>query len=433
MVSRLTVPLYTPAPARDNSFGIENEDQAKDALQQLLDELRTYTSNGLSSTAVKSLTLDTMMIDDSNALPLLLDFLTSCANLRCDNYTLRHTSPQECYEVIGKCKPTSICTLACASGLMMLELIKCVSVKKHQSSSSSSSSSDVTSQQVADIAKESERESVCEKEKEREGESRSVEFMNRMIALHTNVYVGFDVELPTILQTTSVKTVVSWDPETVEPKHDMVPRLAYPNPHTIWTKLDVSGSLTLSQFINWLSSEHHLQLKYWNFVLGYRREGNDVNDPITMMSVSAPVYPIMNRPLDYSLLPPLDLSLPLATRQLMNTKAAVPVQRYVQLWKDLKGQGFTTVPPQPPADPLDITEEMSLYELLQVMEQRARQALAEGRIHVATISHVDQRLFVVIPSGEALFCTDINSGEDVEHLCSFKIHLKESKECYSGL
>ena len=80
------------------------------------------------------------------------------------------------------------------------------------------------------------------------------------------------------------------------------------------------------QFAEWLEEEHKLELEEWNFVYGYSTvvdaEGKKSTVPAT-----ARLFPV-SAPLDYSLIPSLDLSESEATRALMNNGAR-PMQQCV--------------------------------------------------------------------------------------------------------
>ncbi len=88
------------------------------------------------------------------------------------------------------------------------------------------------------------------------------------------------------------------------------------------------------QFAEWLEEEHKLELDEWNFVYGYSTVV-DADGKKSTVPATARVYPA-SKPLDYSLIPALDLTPGEATKALMKSGAR-PQQQYVG-WAD-RGTG----------------------------------------------------------------------------------------------
>jgi hypothetical protein len=252
--------------------------------------------------------------------------------------------------------------------------------------------------------------------------------MNRQIGLGVNSYTSFTADAPRAFSTkeeTKEPGPDDFDAETGQVKADFVRKVmhrAYPEKHSVWDKITCSADLSLSQFAEWLATEHGLKLQIWDFVLGHRTETDKENRKV-LVGVSTPIYPPKVQ-LNYALLPPLDLALPQATMQIMRNTAAKPTQQYIQLWKDFKAQGLTEVPPPPALEGPVITGDMKLRDILRLMDAKAQEKLAKKEMETATISHVDQREFVLIWSSDAPYCVEIASGEHVENLCTIKINLK---------
>ena len=75
----------------------------------------------------------------------------------------------------------------------------------------------------------------------------------------------------------------------------------------MWDKLIFSASLTLKDFTTLLEDKHRLQLVSWDFIYGHKLVYDEELKKKVSQCVSTPVYP--PKPvLDYSLLPPLDLT-----------------------------------------------------------------------------------------------------------------------------
>lgn len=87
-----------------------------------------------------------------------------------------------------------------------------------------------------------------------------------------------------------------------------VVRRAYPENHSVWDKIVCPASLTLKEFSAWLSSQHKLQLVSWDFIYGYKSVYDEEAKKKVSQCVSAPIYP-PKPALNYSLLPPLDISM----------------------------------------------------------------------------------------------------------------------------
>lgn len=105
-------------------------------------------------------------------------------------------------------------------------------------------------------------------------------YMNRNIGLGNNKYTFFSAESPATF-TTKTQSIApdmsSLPPEAFDATgkvkaefYETVVRRAYPEKHSVWDKLSVSGDLTIAAFSAWLLQEHQLVLDSWNFIYGYR-------------------------------------------------------------------------------------------------------------------------------------------------------------------
>lgn len=383
----LTPPPYVQAPV--NSDGIDNAPTMdKDALDSIITGM-VNDLRGVAADIKLAQPFEAADFEKDDDLNFHISMVTSAANLRCDNYSIKRTNFHECKVIAGKIVAAIATTTAAVCGLVMLELFKLQLGKDTDS------------------------------------------YMNRAIGLSGYTYTSFTAEAPRQMVTTTEKVAPGPDEPLPADAYDErgavkaeylqeVVHRAYPEKHTIWDKLTVSGDLTLKDFSAWLENDHGLKMRNWDFIYGYKT----VTDPETKskqtQGVSAPVYP--PKPvLDYSLVPSLDLTLQQATMAIMKTPAAKSTQQYLALWREFKAAG--AVPPQPALSEDVITEGTTLRQILQRMVVLAEGAEKQGAIETKAISSLEGRNFVVIPGGEAPLCQHIESGDDVEYLCAIKITL----------
>eukprot|EP00428_Durinskia_dybowskii_P061198 CAMPEP_0170384462 /NCGR_PEP_ID=MMETSP0117_2-20130122/16010_1 /TAXON_ID=400756 /ORGANISM="Durinskia baltica, Strain CSIRO CS-38" /LENGTH=1179 /DNA_ID=CAMNT_0010640211 /DNA_START=97 /DNA_END=3636 /DNA_ORIENTATION=- len=382
----LTPPPYLQAPV--NSDGIDNapamDKEALDGIiNGLCDDLRSAAADIKLTQPFE--VADFEKDDDLN---FHIAMITSAANLRCDNYSIKRTDFHSCKVIAGKIIAAIATTTAAVCGLVMLELFK-LQLNKDTDS-----------------------------------------FMNRAIGLSGYMYTSFTAEAPNKMVTTTETIAPSPDEPLPADAYDergvvkedykeKVVRRAYPENHTIWDKLTVSGSLTLKEFSDWFLTEHGLKMRSWDFIYGHKTSTDLESKAKQVQGVSAPVYP--PKPvLDYSLLPSLDLTLQQATMALMKSSAK-PTQQYLALWREFKAAG--AVPPQPAITEDVITENSTLKQILQRMVVLADEAEAQGLVETKAISSLTGRKFVVIPGGETPLCVHAETNEDIEHMCAIKIVL----------
>lgn len=390
IVDGLSVPKYIQAPV--NREGMDesvlssgdggNDGTTKAAiLNALLDDLRSASVN------VVLPAMEPADFEKDDDLNFHISFVTSAANLRCDNYSIKRTDFYSCKVIAGKIIAAIATTTAAVCGLVMLELFKLVQGKDTEA------------------------------------------FMNRQIGLAVNNYTSFTQEPPVSFKTKTICSFPSPDEELPEDAYDEKGQLndayitktvkrAYPEGHSVWDRLvGMKGSNTLRDFASWLEETHKLKLVRWDFVLGTRSEM--IDGVKTSQSVSSPVYP--PKPvLNPALLPSLDLTLPQATAAIMRTAAAKPTQQYIALWKECKAAG-KLIETNGASDA--ITLNTTLREILERMIVLAEEALEERRLQVKSVSSLRGRRIWVIPGGETPICKDLESDEDVEYLAAIQIQL----------
>ena len=381
MAAALKVPEYTPAPAPARD---EDREAAKKAVfSDMLGRLRRE-AEGLMLPAMEVQEFE--KDDDANC---HIEFTTACANLRCDNYDLKRTDFQACKVIAGKIIAAIATTTAAVCGLVLLELFKLVQGKGTD------------------------------------------DLMNRQIGLGTNVYTSFSQEMPK-----KHKTVT----ERVAPDTDSLPaeafdaagkikdeyfvstvRMAYPEGHTVWDKIECSATMTLKQFNAWLLTEHGVKFSSWAFIVGTKLTEDSETKVWAPQPITTAVYP-PPPVLDHSLLPSLDLAKGQAMQALMKTPAASrAVQKYLALWEESKKAG--SVPPQPVLDPREtITEASTMRDILRRMAALGDEWLAQKKIDSKTIAGLDGRRFWVIRTAETGPATLVHaeSDEDIAQMAAIK-------------
>jgi len=311
--------------------------------------------------------------------------------LRCDNYAIKRTDFQSTKVIAGKIIAAIATTTAAVCGLVMFELFKVVQLKDTES------------------------------------------FMNRQIGLGTNTYTSFTQEPPIKFTTRTERIVPSADECASFPddafdekgvlKEEYIQKevkRSYPENHSVWDKISVDGNLTLDQFSKFLASEHNLKLSRWDFAYGKNPVLDENGKKKGMANVTTPVYP-PKIILDYTLVPPLDLTLPQATQAIMKNAAAKPTQQYIALWKECKANG--SIPTTAMSSSDVITAATTLNEILMRMESIGIADEAAKKIESRNITGLVSKRFWIIPSDETPTVQDLETSEDVEKLAAIKIFL----------
>lgn len=344
-------------------------------------------------------------------------FMTSCANLRCDNYQIKRTDFHSCKVIAGRIIPALATTTTAVCGLVMFELFK---VRMDCNTDA---------------------------------------FMSRLIGLAGNTFTSFSQDPPKKFKSHIKKE----DPpakvlETIEGAYDdkgrvkeefkiKTPIRSYPEGHSCWNSIKCSGSLTIRQFIDWLASEHKLNLDGWFPTIGTKPN---------KCYKSLKVYPPAVQ-LDVALLPPLTAT----QNEMIAALRANPVtkkdqQMYVKLWRDLRSLPPLTLSEEeataairalpgdakyhdelidlwtasqhaghhvaPYALAVDV-ETTTLKDVFKMLETTGMEAVARKELVEAAISHLDQRRIVTMGKNFGILCSDIASDESIEHLCDIEVTL----------
>jgi len=387
-VKELTVPAYVAGAV--NTEGDESgaagssAEQSKAQLRALLDELEAFKDLALPNLEEADFEKD----DDFN---FHIEFITQCTNLRADNYYISNSDYQKVKLVAGRIVPAVATTTAAVCGLVMLELFK------------------VALDKPADSLR------------------------TRQIGLAVNTYTAFETMGPKVL--TSGK-------ETQKPKASELPAEAFddtgnikaeyiivepyaacPEKHSVWDQLVVPrGSMTLEEFKQWLLVEHKVKMTNWSFVLGWKRtedeEGKEMRVPSATQIYPPPVV------IDAALLPALSKPQAEAMKEIMsNAKIPQPLKmRYLSEWQKSKAAGK-----MPDAAGEVVKPDMSLKDVLLMMEKKAQAAMEDGTLHAKwglAISGLASRRFWLIPSDQTPSCTTATDDPiEVRYMAAIKIPL----------
>jgi len=263
----------------------------------------------------------------------------------------------------------------------------------------------------------------------------------RQIGLACNTYTSFEANEPKTLSSGTEKKVPDakdLPPEAFDAEGKIKaeyiveePYASYPEKHSSWDKLEVeSGNMTLQEFKDWLKNEKKLDMKLWNFVLGWKMQ-EDADGKEMKVPYSAPIYPPPIQ-INYSLLPPLEDGQGDAMKKIMSS-AQIPQNqkmKYLNEWKAAKASGMV----QSAESSADVVKmDMTLKDILLLMEGKAETAIAEGKINKKlgkSITGVSSRKFWVIPPDQTPSCMTAPEGDeepvDVRYLAAIKIPLQES-------
>lgn len=378
---------YIQAPVSGEGLRKSDEEVAAEKAKseatavRLFAELRALAS-GLVLPAVEPAAFE--KDDDYN---FHIEFVTSAANLRCDNYKIKRTDRTSTKVIAGKIIAAIATTTAAVCGLVILELFKLMQGKDANS------------------------------------------LMNRQIGLAVNVYPSFTQDPPRQFKTYVERTVPPPDAELPADAFDekgvlkdeyivKTVQLAYPEGHSVWSKIEVPGSLTMRDFAAFLENQHKLRLVRWDFVLGTLSGESDGKKFV--QSVTTQIFPPAEV-LEYGIIPSLTLSKADAMKAIRQSpKGLASLQKYLNLWEKFKAEGH--VPPQPDASHA-ITADTTLRQTLEIMAVKAELKVLVKEVDTKNIADVSTRSLWVIPGGEGPVTVHAESEEEVAHLAALKILL----------
>jgi len=264
-------------------------------------------------------------------------------------------------------------------------------------------------------------------------------FRTRQVGLAVNTYTSFEAQGPKEYTSGVEKKVPKAEELPADAFDDKgqikaeyivyEPYAAYPEKHSVWDKLKVpSGSMTLEAFRDWLRDDHKIKLANWSFVLGWKKaedeDGKEMRVPYSTSIYPPPVV------IDAKLLPPLEDGMADAMKKIM-TNAAIPAglkMKYNQEWQKAKKSGVL-----PSGAGEDVVKgDMSLRDILYLMEKRAEEALKAGTISPKwgkAIAGLAGRRFWVVPADQTPSCNtipaDYGDPVDVRHMARLEISLTD--------
>eukprot|EP00633_Aureoumbra_lagunensis_P004728 CAMPEP_0197315192 /NCGR_PEP_ID=MMETSP0891-20130614/37150_1 /TAXON_ID=44058 ORGANISM="Aureoumbra lagunensis, Strain CCMP1510" /NCGR_SAMPLE_ID=MMETSP0891 /ASSEMBLY_ACC=CAM_ASM_000534 /LENGTH=1066 /DNA_ID=CAMNT_0042804029 /DNA_START=460 /DNA_END=3660 /DNA_ORIENTATION=+ len=332
LVASLSMPIYarravdtSDIEGTTSSSNTDDEDAySRQLLNAAIQTMETLATNPPTDIQPEDFEKD----DDYN---FHVDFVAACANCRALNYAIPLTDHDKAKQTAGRIVPAIATTTAAVTGLVMLELFKV----------------------VLDMP--------------------NTALRTRQVGLGVNVYPSFDAD--NLIEHRTTETMIRPDPSTLPEeafeangsvkrefwtKHTSV---AYPNPHSVWTKLPAPEEAALhwkvTDLADWLSNEHGLKLTAWNLQCGVATDEDGKPRPI-----STRVYPPIEQ-LDLNKLPDLTLSKPKAMMYLQQTHGlrGSSMMKYLAEWDKYRKIGHL---PENFPPPEKSTAEMTLIEILQI-------------------------------------------------------------------
>jgi len=369
------------------SSGAGEKPDSKATLRALIAQLQPYKGKPLRALEEADFEKD----DDFN---FHIAFITHCANLRADNYYIANSNFDKVKVIAGRIIPAIATTTAAVCGLVMLELFKFVLGKSTE------------------------------------------DLRTRQVGLAVNTFTSFEANPPKTLSSgVEEKKPAPGDlpPDAFDEagniKKEYIlkePYAAYPDPHSVWDSVKVpSGKMTMAEFNQWLATEHKLKMKNWSFLLGWKKtedeDGKEVKGPVATQIYPPPAV------IDSSLLPPLEDDQGAAMKKIMGTAAIPPPQKmkYLGEWQKAKKTGV-----MPVADPNTVKPDMSLVDVLALMEKKADAGMSDGTLNPKwgkNIADLAGRKFWLIPGDQTPSCSTIPAGDeeplDLRYLAAIRIPL----------
>jgi hypothetical protein len=292
---------WTPSTVKIELEEKENDSKADDgsgSMQEMIDSLLSQLDE-LASVSTEGLVGQPADFEKDLDLNFHIDFIAAASNLRASNYCIPRATRHKTKMIAGKIIAAIATSTACATALVGVEMLKYVQGKSVANHRDSSCNFAVNQFQMSEPT-------AATVIKDR-GEKRDVPDPVRNPEM-------FDEQ-----------GNVDWD---------MVPCRkwkSYPDPHTKWDALHLSGSLSLEEAIEHLKTEHDLVMSAWLVTL----IGEDGKPDGKKVYTEPVVDPNINEALLLEAAP-LDLTLDKARIAIMRCKDLGNKQSYTQRWSALK-------------------------------------------------------------------------------------------------
>ena len=276
----------------------EKVKQADSSLEEMIEEL-SHQLDKLSAISTDGLLAQPAEFEKDLDLNFHVDFIAAASNLRASNYCIPRASRHKTKMIAGKIIAAIATSTACATALVGIELLKFVQNKTIDHYRDSSCNFAVNQFQMSQP-----HEAIVVQGR---GERREEPDPLR----HPNLFDS--------------SGNVLWD------RVPSVSWKAYPDPHTKWDSLHLSGTMSLEEALEHLRCEHDLVLCAW-LVTIRDSEGKSCGKQIY-------AEPAVDTSVDENLLlqvAPLSLTQQKATVLIMRCKEMVNKQSYSQRWALLK-------------------------------------------------------------------------------------------------
>jgi hypothetical protein len=392
LVPKLSVPEYlrvlTSVDANTGVATNTTSDGSESLITGLLEELRAEV-NGARLPIMEAIEFE--KDDDLN---FHIAFVTSAANLRCDNYSLRRTDFQSCKVIAGKIIAAIATTTAAVCGLVVLELFKLTMDKSTDDLKTGAISLAVNYYGIADRNPPAKHftkvvyELPTEEDIERYLKEEDIE--------RKDIYDQQGNVLKKYMKKNTLKCV--------------------PEGLTVWDKIVCDGSMSILAFRDWLITTYGCHMSRWDFTVAFALGEKGKLQPV---STNVYVEKTPETEINCALIPSLDLTFPKATTEIMGNAAIKGnKQRYVNAWRSCKAAGqiseSNTVPPD------QISPSITLKELLVRLQEKGVSLKETSKdIKEFCITHIEDRLFWIIELPLL-----VNADGDEVILQSVKIMLK---------
>lgn len=340
LLGKLSVPVYLKGAVvnlEDDMAGsgvaedVESQERQVEALLQSLEALAQGAQNrGLQPA-------DFEKDDDDN---FHIDFVAAAANLRALNYHIPPAPAHKCKLIAGKIIPAVATTTAAVTGLVVLELFKILQGKPLEAFRNGNfdigSNTYMMFEPCAPKAIKSSTTRVFDSDAFEEAVKsceRATAEANQDVARYTAMLESLSslTQAPEALQpvrdalAAAQEKLSQLQPPSDADYHTTEQVVAYPDPHTLWDQIAVPSSVgTMRGLAAFFQEQHQLVMESWA-VKSAEGEGRTL-------------YPV-EKPLDVSLLPAIELPFAQAMRAIQANAAIREKQRYINKWRELQAAG----------------------------------------------------------------------------------------------